>query len=190
MEQLSRVPRACPAAGVPGDGARLAPDRPDGGTPETYRRFVEAGIEEVDTGFLEDKDRSQLCLGSQAFRAKIQALYQNLRAGRKRADDIFFRRHGTWRGAEEILGIVCRHLGVDRAALQRRRRDSFDRAIAARMLCDHGGLTQRQIASLLSIGSAGAVGKQLQRLATGLARDDRLRRQVAAITAECRPQPS
>lgn len=171
-------------------GPVLAMTASDAGTsPETYRGFVEAGIEDIDAGFLEVKDLSGLCLGSPAFRAKVQSLYQNLRPGRKRTDEISFRRRSTWRNVEEILEVVCRHLGVDRAALRRRRRDSFDRAIAARMLCDHGGLTQRQIADVLGIGSGGAVGKQLQRLTAELAHNDRLQRQVAAIAAECQAKP-
>ena len=66
-----------------------------GGTAETYRRFVEAGIEDIDAAFLEVKGRSRLCLGSQAFREKVQSLYQNLRSGQKRAEDISFRRRGA-----------------------------------------------------------------------------------------------
>jgi putative transposase len=156
-----------------------------GGAPETYRRFVEAGMEDIDAAFLEVKGLSALCLGSQAFRAKVQALYQSLRPGEKRAEDISFRRRGAWRPAEEVLDVVCRHLEVDRAALQRRRRDSWDRAIASRMLCDQAGLTQQQAADVLGIGSGAAVGKQLQRLAGELARNPRLRRLIAALAAEC-----
>lgn len=157
-----------------------------GGTPATYRRFVESGIEDIDAAFLEAQSVSPLCLGSLAFRAKIQSLYQNLQSGPQRTEDISFRRRGVWRRPEEILAVVCRHLGVDQTALQRRRRDSFDRAVAARMLCDHAGLTQQQIADILAIGTGGAVGKQLQKLTAELARNDRLRHQVAAIAAECR----
>lgn len=164
----------------------LAMLAPGGATPATYRRFVESGIEDIDAAFLEAQSASPLCLGSLAFRAKIQSLYRNLRPAAQRTEDISFRRRGVWRSPAEILAVVCRHLGVDQTALQRRRRDSFDRAIAARMLCDHAGLTQQQIADLLAIRSGGAVGKQLQKLTEELPRNDRLRRQVVAIAAECR----
>jgi putative transposase len=162
--------------------ALLAPDA----TPATYRRFVESGIEDIDAAFVEAQSASPLCLGSPAFRAKVQSLYQNLRSGNQRTEEISFRRRGVWRSSAEVLAIVCRHLGVDRTALQRRRRDSFDRAIAARMLCDHAGLTQQQVAAVLAIGTGGSVGKQLQKLAEELPRNDRLRHQVTAIAAECR----
>ncbi len=165
--------------------AMMAP----GGTAETYRRFVEVAIEDLDAAFLEVKSRSGLCLGSQTFREKVQSLYQNLRPGEKRAEDISFRRRGAWRPTEEVLDVVCRHLGVDRAALRRRRRDSWDRAIASRMLCDQAGLTQQQVADMLGIGSGGAVGKQLQKLTEELAHNARLRRLIAALAAQCHAEP-
>ncbi len=154
-----------------------------------YRRFVEAGIEQVDAAFLESRSLSGLCLGSQPFRERVQSLYQDLQGGRGRREDIAFRRRGTWRATEEILDIVCLHLGVNREELRRRRRNSFARALAARMLRDHAGLTQRQIADVLGIGSGGAVGKQLGKLAAEFPHNERLRRQVAALAAECRPRP-
>ena len=43
----------------------------------TYRRFVEAGMEQIDAGFLEEEKASRLCLGSERFRARIRALYEN-----------------------------------------------------------------------------------------------------------------
>ncbi|MBM4027179.1 MAG: hypothetical protein FJ280_17500 [Planctomycetes bacterium] len=154
---------------------------------ETYRGFVESGIEDINAAFLEAKDCAGPCLGSVAFRAKVQSLCQNLRRGSEPAEDTSFRRRGVWRPTEEILALVCRHLGVDRAALQRRSRDSFARAIASRMLREYGGLTQQQIAGVLDIGSGGAVSKQLQRLAAELAHNPRLQQQLAALAAECRP---
>jgi putative transposase len=154
-----------------------------------YRRFVEAGLAQLDAAFLESRSLSGLCLGSQAFRERVQSLYQDLQGGRGRPEDIAFRRRGTWRATEEILDIVCRHLGVNREELRRRRRNSFARALAARMLRDHAGLTQCQIADLLGIGSGGAVGKQLGKLAAELPHNERLRRQVAALAAACRPRP-
>jgi putative transposase len=161
-----------------------------GGRSAAYRRFVEAGIADIDAAFLEAKSASALCLGSQAFRTKVQLLYQDLVQGRDRPEDIAFHRRGGRRGAEEVLEIVCHRLGVSPDALRCRRRDSFTRAIAARMLCDYAGLTQRQAAKVLAIGTGGAVGKQLDKLARELTRDNRLRRQVAAIAAACRTERS
>jgi len=43
-----------------------------------YRRFVEAGISEIDAAFIESKRQSRLCLGSDAFQDKVIAMYGEL----------------------------------------------------------------------------------------------------------------
>jgi len=52
------------------------------------------------------------------------------------------------------------------------------------MLCDYGGLTQRQAADVLGLRSGAAVSAQLHRLAEKRKTDARLRRQTADIAAE------
>jgi len=153
---------------------------------QAYRRFVESGIEGVDEAFLEAKNASPLCIGSEEFRDRIGALYRRLLDGKPRPEDAAFRRKGTILPAEEILSVVCRRLSVDRDLLLRRRRDSFDRAIASRMLCEHGGLTQRQAAGVLGIGNGACVSAHLRKLSRGLEMDRKLRGQVDGIAAELR----
>ena len=65
-----------------------------------------------------------------------------------------------------------------------RRRDALDRALAARLLCDYGGLTQREAATVLGLRSGAAVSAQLQNLAQRLSTDPALRRQMAALAAQ------
>ncbi len=151
---------------------------------ETYRRFVEAGIVQIDAAFLEDARVSRLCLGSEAFRARIRALYEDLLGRQQRTEDIAFRRTGTRLPTEQILQVVCAGLGVERVSLLRRRRDSLDRAMASRMLCDYGGLTQRQVAEVLGLRSGAAVSAQLHTLAKQLKTDSRLRGRMAEIATE------
>ncbi len=151
---------------------------------ETYRRFVEAGIVQIDAAFLEDAHASRLCLGSEGFRTRIRALYEDLLGRQYRTEDIAFRRTGTRLPTEQILQAVCAGLGVDRASLLRRRRDSLDRAVASRMLCDYAGLTQRQVAEVLGLRSGAAVSAQLHTLTEQLETDRRLRRQIADIATQ------
>jgi len=157
--------------------------KPKGRT-QAYRRFVESGIETPDGSFLEARSVSSLCIGSEAFRDRIRDLYHSLLEGKPRPEDIAFRRQGTVLSVDEILGEVCRRLGRDRREFLRRRRNSFDRAVACRMLCDHGGLTQRQVAETLAIGSGACVSQHLRKLACELESDRVLRRQVDEIAAE------
>lgn len=153
---------------------------------QAYRRFVESGIETLDAAFLDEKAASPLCLGSEAFRDRIRALYANLVKTRSRREDVAFRRTGARVCVEEILAVVCGRLGVGREALLHRRRDSFDRAIASRMLCDHGGLTQRQVAQVLGIGSGACVSQHLRKLAGEMESDRVLRDRVRDIADEIR----
>jgi len=69
-------------------------------------------------------------------------------------------------------------------SLLRTRRDSGPRAVAARMLCDHGDLTQRQVAQVLGLRSGATVSKQLRSLTHRLASDRDLREAVAAISRD------
>lgn len=165
----------------------LATVEPRGsGSAGAYRRFVEAGVSDIDAAFLEDVRASRLCIGSADFRARVRALYETLLDGKARTEDVAFRRMGKRLSVERILLSVCEGLGVERGALLRRRRDSLDRAVASRMLCDYGGLTQRQVAEILRLHSGAAVSAQLRRLTERLESHRPLRKQVAAIAAELR----
>jgi len=148
----------------------------------SYRRFVEAGIENVDAAFIEAKGQSPLCIGSDTFRDRIVAVYRDLLAGRSRPEDIAFRRMGRRHETNAILGVVCEQLEIDRQTLLRRRRDCWHRAIAAKVLCDCAGLTQREVAQVLGVRCSACVSRQLQRLANELKHNPPLRNQVAQIT--------
>ncbi len=84
----------------------------------TYRRFVEAGMEQIDVAFLEEQKASRLCLGSERFQARIRALYEDRLRGRPRSEDIalagaargcrsngFFRRYV--KGSGSIVPRCC-----------------------------------------------------------------------------------
>jgi len=161
--------------------AMVAPGR--SGQAGAYRRFVEAGIAEIDAAFLEVKTASRLCLGSPQFRERVRTWYEDLLHGQARPEDAAFRRAGRRVSAERILDIVCRELEVPREELLTRRRDCLPRAVAARMLCDWGALTQRQAADVLGLGSGAAVSLQLRRLADELPSNAPLRTRVDRILA-------
>jgi putative transposase len=149
-----------------------------------YRRFVEAGISQIDAAFIEEARASKLCLGSEAFHLTVRTRYEGLLKGRSRTEDVAFRRTVAHVPADRILQVVSKSLGVDRASLLHRQRDSLDRAVTARMLCEYGGLTQRQAADVLGLRSGAAVSAQLQKLPGRLNEDPHLRKQVARIAAQ------
>jgi len=149
-----------------------------------YRRFVEAGISEVDAPFIEEAKASRLSIGSEGFRARLRTIYEDRLKGKSKSEDVSFRRTATRLPAERILGVVSEGLGVEYASLLRRQRGSLDRAVASRMLCDYGGLTQRQAADVLGLRSGAAVSAQLHRLAERLKRNPRLQKRLTAIASE------
>ncbi|HSV99627.1 MAG TPA: transposase [Sedimentisphaerales bacterium] len=145
---------------------------------QAYRRFVESAIGQADEEFLEVKRASPLSLGSEGFRERILSLYHDLLDARDGRQDVAFRRRVAVLSPEEVLTVVCAGLGVERALLLRRRRNSFDRAVASRMLCRYAGLTQRQAAHVVGIRNGASVSGQLNRLAKELQSNRSLRNRV------------
>jgi putative transposase len=146
-----------------------------------YQRFVEGGIDEVDAAFVEDHRRSRLCIGSEACRERIAAMYRERAEGHGKVEDVSFGRHGRSQPVEEVLDCVCQVLGVSREVVTRRQRDSWVRPVAAKALCDHSGLTQREVAEVLHLTSGGAVSKQLSKLSEVLENDKRAQKAVAEL---------
>ncbi len=149
--------------------------------PSVYRRFVESGIRDIDAAFIESRRRSRLCIGSDAFHEHIEKIYEKLVDGRDSKEDASFRRVAHTYPMNTVLDCVCKVMGIDRSVLTSRRRDSLMRPIAARALCDHAGMTQRQVAEVFDLSSGGAVSKQLARLSEMINKDKTLQKKLADI---------
>lgn len=146
-----------------------------------YRRFVEAGISEVDSAVIYAKQRSPLCIGSDESVERIECLYHELVESRLGREDISFRRMSFALDADVILSAVCRVFEVGRSDLYQRRRNSFLRPMASKFLSDYGGLTQREVGVLLKIGNGASVSGQLKKLSTVLKTDLSLQKRQAEI---------
>ncbi len=129
---------------------------------KAYRRFVESGVGEEDETFLTELRKSSLSIGSDAFRAWVDGEYQGLVAKSGKPQDISLRRVVPPMGADAILEAVARVAKVEVAVLRERRRDSRWRAVAARMLCVHGGLGRREAGAKLGLSSGAAVSWMLK----------------------------
>ena len=146
-----------------------------------YRRFVESGMSDIDAAFIETKERSSLCLGSEDCHDRMKKLYEEMVAKQKIKEDISFRRRGRVRSVDDVLAVVCQVLEIDREALKVRQRNSFLRAIASKALCDYCGLTQRQVAEVLGLRTGVAVSCQLRKFGSHLKTNKELRRQLNDI---------
>ena len=149
-----------------------------------YRGFVESGLADSDEEFKEALQASPRSIGSDGFRVWVDKQYQKLVAGHRRPDDVSFRRMTEPLSSQIVLDVLCDVLAVEVDAFRQRRRNSLLRAVAAHCLCRYGGLTQRDAASILNVGSGAAISHQLRKLAAELPKDRKLRRLVK--TAEDR----
>ncbi len=80
-----------------------------------------------------------------------------------------------------VLELIAAEYGVEVEAFRERRRDSPLRAIAIRFLIRFGGMSQRDVAAFLKIGSGSAVSKQLSRFAEGAAKSRAMQKQLSRI---------
>ena len=64
------------------------------------------------------------------------------------SEDVSFRGASKRHSAEDVLAVVCEVLGITRDEVLRRQRDSMNRPLAALALCEHSGLTQREVAKV------------------------------------------
>ncbi len=149
--------------------------------PSVYRSFVEGGIKDMDAAFIESKQQSRLCIGSEAFHDQIEAIYQSLVDGKDCKEDASFQHMQPVLPMDAVLECVCQVLKIDRSLLMTRQRDSLSRPVAAKALCDHAGMTQREVAEVFNLSSGGAVSKQLSRLGKKAKQDTALSRTLAKI---------
>ena len=143
-----------------------------------YRKFVETGLAKTDEDFKVTMKQSPRSIGGEGFRVWVDGLYRERLASRARPEDVSFRRVTEPLGAEEVLAVLAGLFGIDTSEFKRRRKDSPLRAVAARFLLRYAGLSQRDVADLLAVGSGAAVSMQLKNLPEKMEKDRRLRLKV------------
>jgi hypothetical protein len=85
--------------------------------------------------------------------------------------------------AAQVQGVVAEVLGVHPEAFRRQRQGGWARAVLAKGLVEHAGLTQRQAAGVMGLTTGAAVSIQLRRLNQSLSQEAELCRQVKRIEA-------
>jgi putative transposase len=146
--------------------------------PKRYREFVEGGLAESDEDFEVALKLSPRSIGGDGFRVWIDEMYQKRIESHARPEDVSFRHVGESLPPDKVLHILSEIFDVEIAEFSRRRHNSPLRAVAASQLIRYAGLSQREVAQLLNIGSGSAVCKQLSALPAKLVANRRLRRQV------------
>lgn len=143
--------------------------------PGEYRKFVESGLAESDEEFKMALKESPRSIGGTGFRAWIDELYQKRVESCARPEDASFRHTSEPLPAKDVLAVLTEVFTVEEELFYRRMRNSPLRAVAARFLIRYSGLSQRDTADLLKVGSGAAVCNQLGRLQARLSGDRRLR---------------
>lgn len=154
--------------------------------PKRYREFVESGLAESDEEFKIAMKESPRSIGGTGFRAWIDELYQKRVEACARPEDASFRHTTEPLPAKDVLGVLSEIFGVETEEFYRRSRNSPLRAVAARFLIRYSGLSQRDAADLLKVGSGAAVCNQLNRLPAKLSGDRRLRSRFQQADAKLR----
>jgi hypothetical protein len=139
---------------------------------------VESGLADSDEEFKAALRQSPRSIGSDAFRGWIDELYQQRIEAYGRPEDVSFRHVIKPVPAGVVLETLGEVFGVQVGEFKRRRHGCPLRAVAARCLIRYAGMSQRDVAEFLEVGSGSAVSKQLAALAGKQAKDRRLRRQV------------
>lgn len=144
----------------------------------TYRKFVESGLAQDDQELLEAMKQSPLAIGGERFQGQILEMYQQMSSTKSQREDVSFRRMIKPLATEKVLEIVAKRMGVRVEEFKRRRRGSYWRAVAAKMLCRFAGLHQRKVAKELGMSSGSAVSRQLTALRQRLPKDKKLSKQL------------
>ncbi len=152
--------------------------------PKRYRKFVESGLAESDPSspdydetsedFKEALKESPRSIGSDGFRAWIDELYQKRLETHARPEDVSFRHITEPLPVNEVLTVLSGIFGVEEETFFRRTRNSALRAVAGRFLIQYSGLSQRDAAKILNVGSGAAMCNQLNRLPDKLSAERRL----------------
>ena len=147
----------------------------------SYRRFVEAGIRDIDAAFVESKHRSRFCIGSDQSHDRARQMYEELIQAHGRKEDISFRRDASYYSIDEVLTVVLDILDVPQEAVAHRCRNSMTRPVVAYALCHYAGCTQRSAAEAMGLRSGAAVSLQLKKLNEQLESDRELRSIMAKV---------
>ena len=152
-----------------------------GERPGRYRKYVETGLADDGQDFRAALIESPRSIGSARFHSWVDGLYEEVVEGCRHPEDASFRHVTEPQDVEEVMGVVAEVFGVGVGDLKQRRRNSVLRAVAARFLCRYAGLTQREAAARLGIGTGSAISRQMKRFSDRLSEDPGLQCRIGKV---------
>jgi putative transposase len=147
-----------------------------------YRDYVESAIERPDEELRETILSCCDCIGKDGFKDRINRIRYDLLARNGRSDREIRRLLGPCAvPVVDIMAVLSRQLGVPEEAFMTKRRNSLLRPVAASMLSRYGGLTNRETADALHMGTGAAAGKRIARLNELMNEDKNIAKLVKSI---------
>ena len=113
-------------------------------------------------------------IGGESFLAWVSEFYGKMAENKKRPEDISLRNVIERQNPEEVLNIVGAIIRIEVGEFKTRRRDARARALASYYLTCYAGLTQREVAEYLNVGTGSSVGKQMKKLVNDRGNDRKL----------------
>jgi len=129
---------------------------------EGYRVFVEGGLAEDDADLKEALGRSSKAVGGRKFCREVERDYRATMRKMVSGVDVAMRRTETGADASAVVGLVCREFGTSPESLRRRRNTEDARLLAAKLLKEHAGLTQREVGQILGLADGSGLGNMLK----------------------------
>lgn len=148
---------------------------------ESYRAFVESGLAEDDEELKEALSRSSKAIGGIKFCRWAENKYQEVRRASGRETDVAMRRVETGVEPREIVGKASKMFNVEGVSLNKRRNVDNARLVAAKLMKEFSGLTQRDIGRTLGLTDGSGLGRLLRMADQRLAHSWKLRRTYERI---------
>jgi hypothetical protein len=125
---------------------------------------VESGLARPDEEIVREAAEETLALGPEDFRREVMRQHEDLIGRRVKREDVSLRHVRLRESADAVLPEVCAASGVTVAEIQRRRRDASERALVSLALVRRCGMTEREAAARLGLGSGAAVSYLIRRI--------------------------
>ena len=120
-------------------------------------------------------------LGSEESTEGVKQAHQKASRNARWRENVAFRRKTARKSVQNTLVTVAKALDTTEAELRRRRRNCTNRGAAAWALVRHAGLTEREAAEVLRMGTGAAVSQQLSNWRHAVLSDPHWQRIEAAL---------
>jgi hypothetical protein len=132
-------------------------------TSKAYAGYVELGLARTDQEFIQLMRENPIAIGAESFVDDIQCRCLGMAGKRVKREDVSLRAIQHWKEPEWVERAVLSVLGDCKKLLAQRRKGAVARGFYAWALQRYAGLTQREAASWLQIGTGAGICLMIKR---------------------------